>query len=326
VRLAAAVSEAGGLGSFGANSLDPADITALVADLRGRTTRPFNINLWVPLPGERDAELTRDELPRHVARLQPYFDALGVAPPSTPPGPGPDYDEQMAALLEAAPPVISFVFGVPTDEVLSAARTRGIVTLGTATTVEEAVALDRAGVDVIVASGSDAGGHRGAFLRPVEESLVGTLSLVPQVVDAVSAPVVAAGGIADGRQVKAALALGAEGVQIGTAFLVTPESGVSAAHKEALTGPDARTTVLTAAFSGRQARAIPNRVTRELAAAAADLPPYPLQSALTAPLRRAAAAQDRAEFLNLWSGQSAALASPRSAADYLLALVDAMAT
>jgi nitronate monooxygenase len=324
VGLTAAVSDAGGLGSFGANYLEPTAITELVDELRSLTSRPFNVNLWVPLPGEADARLTADELPRHVARIQPYLDALGVPAPTAPPAAGPNYEQQVEALLHAAPPVISFVFGVPSADVLAEARARGITTIGTATTVDEAVALDAAGIDLIVASGSDAGGHRGAFLRPVEESLVGTFSLVPQIVDAVAAPVIAAGGIADARQVKAAFVLGAEGVQIGTAFLVTSESSASRAHKDALTGNDARTTVLTAAFTGRHARAVPNRVTRELARATDELPPYPLQGALMAPIRRAAAAQHNGDYLNLWAGQSAALARARGAVDYLEDLVGAL--
>lgn len=237
--------------------------------------------------------------------------------PAYRPSYGQRFDDQAAALLDARPPVFSFVFGVPPDDMLAEARRRGIVTMGTATTVDEAVALDAAGVDVVIASGSDAGGHRGAFLAPVGESLVGTFSLVPQVVDAVSVPVVAAGGIADRRGMAAALALGADGVQVGTGFLMTAESAASRAHKDALAGPSAQTTVLTAAFSGRPARAIPNRLSRELAAQEAERPPYPIQAALTAGLRAAAAERGIPDFLNLWSGQAARLARPRTAQEYL---------
>jgi nitronate monooxygenase len=211
--------------------------------------------------------------------------------------------------------------GVPAQRILTRARRAGIVTIATATTVAEAVALEAAGVDAVVASGSDAGGHRGSFLRPVHESLVGTFSLVPQVADAVSVPVIAAGGIADGRGVAAALTLGADGVQIGTGFLGTDESGASALHKQALHGPDARVTVLTRLFSGRLARAIPNRFIAELADAENDVPGYPVQNALMLPVRRAAAERGLPDYVNLWAGQAAPLTRPRPAREYLLALV-----
>ncbi|MFI7576864.1 NAD(P)H-dependent flavin oxidoreductase [Micromonospora sp. NPDC049497] len=318
VDLTVAVAEAGAVGSFGANHLDAEGITALVADLTSRTDGVVNVNLWVPLPGEADVRVDADEVAGFVAPLRPFYDALGVAVPDGPPPAAPRYDDQIVALLAAAPRVISFVFGVPDAEVVAEAHRRGVVVLATATTVEEAVVLDQAGVDVIVASGSDAGGHRGAFLRPVEESLVGTLSLVPQVVDAVAAPVVAAGGITDARQVRAAFALGAEGVQIGSGFLATHESAVPDVHKDALTtAPGRHCTVLTSAFSGRLARGVPNRVTRALADPAVPRAPYPAQSALTAPLRRAAAAAGDREHASLWSGQSAPLGRRTGAVDYL---------
>ena len=318
VELLTAVSDAGGLGSYGANWMSPAAITELVATARRSTTAAFNVNLWVPLAGEGSSTVA----PADLARLEGYYAELqlsteGVVLPEVP-----HFEEQLAALVEAAPPVISFVFGVPPTAAIAEARGRGTVTVGTATTVEEAVALEEAGIDVIVASGSDAGGHRGAFLRPVEESLVGTLSLVPQVVDAVRVPVIAAGGIADVRQIRACWALGAEGVQLGTAFLMTDESAAAPVHKRILSSDAAASTVLTDAFTGRLARAVPNRFSRELAQA--SLPPYPLQSLLTAPLRRVAAAAGEPDLLNLWSGQSARLATRRSASDLMRQLVSGL--
>ncbi|MEU3477191.1 NAD(P)H-dependent flavin oxidoreductase [Streptomyces sp. NPDC033754] len=325
VALAAAVSEGGGLGSYGAHIHTPDEITALVARLRAATDRPFAVNLWVPQEGEAEALASTDpdQLAAHAERLRPYYEELGVRPPSA----GdvrawPDFDEQLDALLAAAPPVISLVMGLPPRRLVAEARRRGIVVVGTATTVDEAVALERAGADAVVASGSDAGGHRGAFLRPVRESLVGTFSLVPQVADAVTVPVVAAGGIADGRGIAAALALGADAVQIGTGFLAARESGASEPHRRALGTPEARTTVLTRLFSGRTARGIPNAFVRDMAAHEDHVPPYPVQNALMQPIRRAAAEQDRPAYVNLWAGQAAALAqeSP-SAAAYLADLV-----
>ena len=322
VTLTAAVSGAGGLGSFGAHHLDPDAITALVADLKTAVPggRPFNVNLWVPQPYEAALR----PAPEDFERLRPLYERLGIPAPTsyTPP---PCFDDQVDALLAAQPPVISFVMGVPSADVVTEARRRGIVTIGTATTVDEAVAVEAAGLDVVVASGSDAGGHRGAFLRPVAESLVGTFSLVPQAVDAVGIPVVAAGGIADRRGVIAAHALGAAGVQIGTGFLATTESGAGPLHKAALTGPDARITVLTRLFSGRHARAIITPLIRELGEQEGNVPEYPVQNALMLPLRRAAAARDDVRYVNLWAGQSAALSRPVTAREYLATLTAAVA-
>ncbi|MCY0940488.1 NAD(P)H-dependent flavin oxidoreductase [Streptomyces antarcticus] len=324
VALAAAVSEGGGLGSYGAHILAPREITDLVAELKARTTRPFAVNLWVPQQDEAGAWLDAAELAPHIRRLHPYYDELGL--PAVAAGdvtPGPDFDAQVDALLAAAPPVVSFVMGIPPRRVMDEARRRGIAVIGTATTVDEAVALERAGVDAVVASGADAGGHRGAFLRPVRESLVGTFSLVPQVADAVSVPVIAAGGIADGRGMAAALALGADAVQIGTAFLATRESGASAAHKRALNSPEARTTVLTRLFTGRTARGIVNRFVRDMAPYEEAVPPYPVQSALMQSIRREAGVQGQEDLGSLWAGQAAALTDgSRDARGYLAWLMD----
>jgi nitronate monooxygenase len=321
VALAAAVAEAGGLGSYGANVLTPDGITDVVGQIRSRTDRSFAINLWVPQPGEQDPA---DEavLAAHAARMQPFLDRHGLPPLHAAYPYLPDFAAQAEALLAAAPPAMSFVMGIPPRWVLDEARRRGIVTIGTATTVDEAVAIADAGLDAVVASGAEAGGHRGAFLAPVRESLVGTFALVPQVADAVSIPVVAAGGIADRRGVAAALALGADGVQIGTGFLVTAESGASEVHKQALLSPRARTTVLTRLFSGRTARGIANDLVRELAELEETVPPYPVQNALMKPIREAAARAGDDRFVNLWSGQAAGLVKARGAADYLRSLVE----
>ncbi|MFT3773297.1 MAG: nitronate monooxygenase family protein [Minicystis sp.] len=319
IELASAVSNAGGLGSFGAHALTPAQIGEMVAAIRARTAQPFAINLWVPIPGERELRFG-DDFADHVARLRPYYRDLGLPDPERPATVGQRFEDQVAAVLEARPPVMSFVFGVPPAGVIAEAHARGIAVVGTAITVDEALALDRAGVDVIVASGTDAGGHRGAFLAPVEESLVGTFSLVPQVVDAVSVPVVAAGGIADGRGVAAAFALGASGVQIGTAFLASHESAAPAVHKALLGEPASRRTALTRVFSGRMARGIVNRFMTDMRAQEPAVPPYPLQNWLMSTIRKAAAA-DRSEYLALWAGQSAALAKRRPAEEVLRAIV-----
>ncbi|MFG2293695.1 NAD(P)H-dependent flavin oxidoreductase [Streptomyces sp. NPDC048603] len=321
VALASAVSEAGGLGSYGAHILTPEGIGGLVEELRRATGRPFAVNLWVPHPDEAAGPPDADRLARYADLVRPWYEELGLDPALLEdPPPAPAFDAQIEALLAAAPPVISFVMGIPRPEVLAEARRLGIATIGTATTVEEAEAVEAAGMDAVVASGSDAGGHRGSFLRPVNESLVGTFSLVPQVARAVSVPVIAAGGIADARGVAAALTLGADAVQVGTGFLATEESGASEVHRAALAGPEARSTVLTRAFSGRLARAVPNRFTRGMLPYEDRVAPYPLQYTLTRPLREAAAGGGRSGLANLWAGQAAPLTRRRPAAEYLAEL------
>jgi nitronate monooxygenase len=225
-------------------------------------------------------------------------------------------------LLDAKVPVFSFIFGIPPGEILEECRAKGIVTIGTATTPDEAVALEVAGVDAIVASGFEAGGHRGSFLRPAEDSLMGTLSLVPQVVDAVDLPVIAAGGIGDARGVLAAFALGAEAVQIGTAFLACDESGASPLHREALRGTNAGHTGLTRGFTGRLARGIHNRLMAEMNREGTPILPYPLQRALVRHLSTAAEAAGRPDLLPLWAGQSARLSRYDDASALLASLVE----
>ena len=319
VALVAAVSDAGGLGSFGVHHLDPAGITAVAGELTAATAGPFALNLWVSNHDLPEAEMTPERFAAAVARLQPLYDEVGVEPPAFPERFAPTFEEQSEAVLRVAPAAFSFVFGVPQTGLLDEARDRGIVTLGTATTPDEAVALDEAGVDVIVASGAEAGGHRGAFLRAAEDSLVGTLPLVAVVAAEAGAPVVAAGGIADGRGVAAALTLGAEGVQLGSAFLATEESGTTPEHRTELRGK-ARHTRLTRAYSGRLARGIPNRLMEELTAAG-GIEPYPYQGFLLAPALAAARAQGRTDVVAFWSGQATPLLTHRFAGELYAALV-----
>lgn len=320
VALATAVADAGGLGSYGLHHLEPDDIRALGTELAAATSRPFALNLWVSNHDEPEAAMTPDRYAAAIARLQPLYDALDVAPPRLPERFAPAFEEQAAAVLEARPPAFSFVFGVPDERVLTEFRSARIRTLGTATTPDEAVALDAAGVDVIVASGAEAGGHRGAFLARAEHSLVGTLPLVRTAAAEVRAPIVAAGGITDGRGIAAALALGAEGVQIGTAFLATDESGTTPEHRAELRGSGARRTRLTRAFSGRLARGIPNRLLEEIERREA-IAPYPYQGFLLAPVLAAARAQGRTDVVALWAGQGAPTLTHHRAADLYGALV-----
>lgn len=309
VALTAAVSELGGLGSFGLYGYDAGRIAEASAAIRTATGRPFNLNVWLPLTdASTDAPLAPGAYEASVDALRPFFDEVGLAVPEDPPAAYlPSFAEQWDAVLEARPAVASFVFGVPSAEVVESAQARGIRLVGTATSVDEAVALESSGVDAIVATGLEAGGHRVSFLREPEQSLIGSISLIPQVVDAVSAPVIAAGGIADRRGVAAALALGAAGVQVGTAFLRTRQSATNDAHREAIGATAAHETVLTRAMSGRLARGARNRVVREIEAGGV-IAPFPVQNWLTGKFRVEAVRQGRGDLQSLWMGQSAALA------------------
>jgi len=307
--LAAAVSAAGGLGSLGAAYLSPGQIEAAAAEVRRATDRPFAVNLFVGGAAGR----THDAGPM-LALLARWHAGLGIEPPRLPPMPADPFDAQVEAVLRARVPVFSFTFGIPDRAVLAELRRSGVLVMGTATTVAEAVALEEAGVDAVVAQGSEAGGHRGTFAAPLEAALVGTLALVPQVADAVGVPVVASGGIMDGRGIVAARALGAAAVQLGTAFLATDESGAPDAYRAAvLRGRDDATTV-TRAFSGRPARGLRNRFIEEVDGGGVPIPPFPLQNSLTRPLRAAAAAAGEADALSLWAGQGVGLARAGSAA------------
>ena len=311
VALAAAVSEAGGLGGYGLYGYDGDRIRSTVASLREATSRPFAVNIWLP---------TGDEVapnPQHTVfaqALQPFYDAVGLEAPARPERYVPSLDEQLDAIWESAPPVLSTVFGVPSGDLIEQAHRRGIRVVATATTVAEAAALAEAGVDAVIATGFEAGGHRVSFLRPPEESLVGTFSLVPQVVDAVDVPVIAAGGIADRRGVAAAFALGASAVQVGTAFLATVESAANQAHRDAIRATPADGTVLTRAMSGRLARGARNRAVRAIEASG-TIAPFPMQNWLTGRFRAAAGEQNLGELQSLWMGQGAPLARYSTAAE-----------
>jgi nitronate monooxygenase len=304
--LASTVSNRGGLGSFGAHIVEPPRIGALVAELRALTSRPFAINLWVSDHDPGGQSPDRVTFERVLTLFRPYLRELAIDEPAFPPPPfHPRYDEQIEALLEARPPVFSFVFGIPSKVVLAECRRRHIVTIGAATSIGEASALDDAGVDLIVATGFEAGGHRPSFLARAEDSLVGTFALTQLVSRRVKAPVIAAGGIVDGRGVRAAITLGASGAQLGTAFLACEESGASALHREALFSDDARQTVLTRAFTGRLARGIENRWTREMQQKLAELPPFPLQSWFVSLLKQPSLRAGKRDVVSLWSGQIA---------------------
>ena len=257
-----------------------------------------------------------------LARLTPYFTELGLPAPSSPQSVASLFDEQLAAALESGASVFSLTFGELPASAIEGIKARSMFLIGTATTVEEALALEKSGVDAVVAQGSEAGGHRGTFRGDFSSGMVGGISLVPQIVDAVQIPVIASGGIMDGRGIVAALALGASAVQMGTAFLTCHEAGVPDAYKEAIMTAREDQTRVTRAFSGRPARGIVNRFMTGIELEGDDqaILPFPLQNSLTRPLRTEAAKQGRAEFLSLWSGQGVRLARRQSASELVARL------
>jgi len=319
--LVSTVSNSGGLGSYGALTLSPGDILNVSAEIRNLTSRPFALNLWVSNYDPDARSLDTDTAERLLDLLVPYFKELGIDRPTLPTATIHDFEEQAAAVIETRPSVFSFIFGIPSQDILDACRNKGIVTIGGATTVDEAKALQEAGVDMVIASGFEAGGAKPSFLQSAEESLTGILALIPQIVDAIELPVIAAGGIADGRGLAAALNLGASGVQIGTAFLGCDESGATQLERESLFQTSARYTTLSRVFTGRLTRSIRNRYSSEMKAYEERLPGYPAQALITATLREAALAQGQADLLWLWAGQAAPLLRYRKAGELMAAVV-----
>jgi nitronate monooxygenase len=301
--LAIAVSNAGGLGSLPCAMLAPDAMRQELATIRAQTGKPFNVNFFCHAPPPPDA--ARDAAWR--ARLGPYFAELGLEPDSVPSGPGrlPFNSEVTEVLAEFRPAVVSFHFGLPPRQLLERVRSWGAVVLSSATTVDEALWLVAHGADVIIAQGLEAGGHRGIFLSEDLNTQLGTLALVRQVVQAVKVPVVAAGGIADAQGVAAAMAMGAAGVQVGTAYMLCPEATTTALHRQALKSEAARATALTNVFTGRPARGIVNRVVRELGPMSDAVPPFPQAAPAMGALRARAEARGSSDFSPLWSGQNA---------------------
>ncbi|MBC8027133.1 MAG: nitronate monooxygenase [Steroidobacteraceae bacterium] len=321
VDLVVAVSESGGLGSFGVHHLDGAGIRDVAARVRARTRKAFALNLWMPLGESDDPQLSDEQWNAAVELLEPYFDELRIPLPARPARFGPRFEEQIETVIDLAPPVFSFIFGVPSSSVLERCRRAGILTVGAATTADEAKLLSDAGVDAIVATGFEAGGHRVSWLREPEDCLTGNLALLPQVLDVVNVPVIAAGGIADGRGIAAVLTAGAGAAQIGTAFLACVESNAAPLHRDKLFSADARRTSLTRAFTGRLARSIHNDFIEAVRGREAAIAPYPVHAWLTAQLRPAALAAGRTDIISLWSGQCAPLLKHRRARELFESLV-----
>jgi nitronate monooxygenase len=311
--LCVAVSEAGGLGSLACALSIPEQIRSALGIVRQRTNKPINLNFFTHKPPLPDP----DREAKWRVRLAHYYSELGLDPndevPSTNRMP---FDETTCQIVEEfKPEVVSFHFGLPEEGLLQRVKATGAKVISSATTAREAKWLADRGCDAIIAQGAEAGGHRGMFLTDNIASQAGTFALVPQIVDAVDVPVIAAGGIADGRGIAAAFALGASGVQIGTAYLFCPEAKVSELHRNALRSTRDDDTVLTNVFTGRPARGVINRIVREVGPLSPDAPAFPLAAGALAPIRAAAEAKGSADFTSLWSGQSASLGREMPAAD-----------
>ncbi len=318
--LVAAVSNAGGLGSLGAAYSTPDQIASDIQRIKSLTSKPFQVNLF---SGGWDVNAHADPQPM-LEILAEIHHTLGLPPPA-PPLPKPDpFPEQLEAVLAAQPAIFSFTFGIPNPDAMARLKHRGILILGTATSVAEARLLAEAGVDAVVAQGAQSGAHRGTFAGPFESSMVPTLELVRGITAAIDVPVIAAGGLMDGRDISASIAAGASAAALGTAFLVSAESGAPRVHKEAILNAERDNTVLTRAFSGRPARGLPNKFIRTLTGREDSILPYPLQNAFTRTMRTAAAQQGNPDFLSLWAGQGLTRARSMPAADLVNLLVAEM--
>jgi nitronate monooxygenase len=313
VELCIAVCKAGGLGSLPGAMLTPQILREQIAAIRKATDAPFNVNFFVHTPPEPNADIEA----RWLQSLAPYYAEAGVDPAQAPKGGGrAPFDEAMCAVIEETrPPVVSFHFGLPAESLLARVKATGAKILASATTVAEARWLASRGADAVIAQGREAGGHRGMFLGDDIEAQPGLIALLPQVVDAVRLPVIAAGGIADGRGIAAALALGAAAAQIGTAYLLTPQATISNLHRAALRAAQDDQTRLTNVYTGRPARSLLTRFMREFGPMNAQAPDFPLAATASTPLRAAFEKRGSTDFSPLWSGEAGALAREEDAGE-----------
>ena len=316
--LVAAVSNYGALGNIGAGYMTSTQLREHIREIKKRTDNPFGINVFVP----ETPEVHTAEIEKVDTYLAPFREVLNVQKVAVNTPSTITYEEQINVIMEEKVPVCSFTFGIPSKEVVQRLKQENIVLIGTATTVQEAMANEAIGMDIVVAQGSEAGGHRGTFLHSSKEALIGTTALVPQVVDRVQIPVIAAGGIMDGRGILSALILGAEGVQMGTAFVTSEESGANELHKEAILQSTEDASVVTKVFSGKEARGIRNDFVDKMEVYEDELPKYPIQNMLTQPLRKEAAKQQRPEWMSLWSGQGSRLSKRQSVRDMMDHIVE----
>jgi nitronate monooxygenase len=322
VALTATVSNMGGLGGFGAYTLSPQEIYELDRQLKAATDKPYNLNLWVSDSDAVNGTVTDGQFEKTKALYKPYFDEAGIPLPEKPATFQSRFENQVEVLLDIQPKVFSFMFGMPSQDILEQFRKRGIKTVGAATTLDEAIALEAAGVDMIIASGFEAGGHRPSFLAPAEQSTTGTFVLLQLIKEKVKTPIIAAGGIATGRGVAAAMMLGADAAQIGTAFLATEESGALPIHRQMLFSDASRYTTLSRAYTGRLGRGITSRVAKDLVGKESQILPFPLQTTFMSPLRKAALDNEKWDMILFWGGQIAPILKHTKAATLMQSLLD----
>ena len=321
VELVATVSNAGGLGGYGAYTLSPQEIYDVDKQIKAATAKPYNINLWVSDHDNATRGVADEKYATAKQVFQTYFDELNIPFPEKPAPFKTRFENQVQVILDVKPKVFSFMFGVPSADMLEQFRRSGIVTVGAATTLDEAIVLENAGVDMIIASGFEAGGHRPSFLAAAETSLTGTFTLVQLIKDKVKTPIIAAGGIANGKGVAASLALGASAAQIGTAFLATDESNALPVHREMLFSDAAKYTTLSRAFTGRLGRGISSRIAKELTGKEKQVLPFPLQTTLMSPLRKAAIEQQKWDMVLFWGGQIAPVLKHTKAKELMQAII-----
>jgi nitronate monooxygenase len=298
--LVAAVSSAGALGSLGGAYLGADELASSIRRIKSLTQRPFAVNLFAPCP---EPAISREQIETAIEATRTYRRELGIADPEVRPPYLPDFEEQFSIVLGERPAVFSFTFGVPDRRRLQECRARGILTIGTATILDEGLALQDAGVDAVVAQGAEAGAQRGTFAPEKPDPFLGLPALVPMLARKLRIPVIAAGGIMNGQGIAAALALGAAAAQLGTAFLACEECGIAKIYRDALLNPERKTTRLTRAFTGRWARGLENRFILEMAAREETILPFPAQNAFTQDIRKKAAQLGLPDFLSLWAGQ-----------------------
>lgn len=311
--LVSVVSNSGAFGQFGAAYSDGEIISSITAEIRNRTNKGFGINLFIP----EETPYSSEDVVAATSAISGYCSYLGIEEPQGVADMTPNFDEQIEAVLENGIKLCSFHMGVPPKSIIDKLRAVGTVTAASATSIAEGVEAEAVGIDFIIAQGSEAGGHRGTWIGNWQNSMTGTLSLTAQLTEFLTTPIVAAGGIMNGRSMAAALALGAAGVQMGTAFLTCPEAGAHPAYKKALRETKSDTTVVTQSFSGRPARGLRNRFITEMEDSAAAILPFPIQNNLTSGLRAAAAQVNNTDFMSMWAGQAASLSRGLPAAELI---------
>lgn len=322
VELTAAVSNVGGLGGYGAYTNSPQEIYEIDKQIKAATNKPYNINLWVSDHDIAESGLSDAQFDKTAALFKPYYDEVGIPLPAKPAPFQSRFENQLDVILDIRPKVFSFMFGVPPNTVLEQCRQKGIVTVGAATTLDEALFLDSKGVDMIIASGFEAGGHRPSFLDKSESSLTGTFVLVQLMREKIKTPIIAAGGIADGRGIAAALTLGASAAQVGTAFLACDESGALPVHRKMLFSDVSNYTTLSRAFTGRLGRGLTSRVAQDITGKESGILPFPLQTTFIAPLRKAAIEQQKWDMILFWAGQISPILKHTKASVLMNALIE----